>query len=134
MDHFSKQNAKKILIIDDEPQFCEDLRFLLDGPYEITIATGSQEGVRLIVENKPDLIILDLVMPAYYAHDPEDEGTEVLRMLKQGDTSTIPVLVLTKVVSDNKKAECLALGADGFLHKPPSIEELVDKIEMTTTD
>ena len=126
------QKTKKILIIDDESQFCEDLPFLLDGPYKIAIATGSQEGMRLVQEIEPDLIILDLVMPAHFATDPENEGLEVLKKLKGGDHSQIPVIVLTKMVSALKKAECLDFGAEEFLRKPPLIEELIEKIsEMT---
>ena len=128
-DQVVSKKTKKILIIDDEPQFCEDLAFLLDGPYEITMATDSQNGMKLVYETQPDLIILDLVMPAHFATDRENEGLEVLKKLKQGDTSNIPVLILTKMDSVQKKAECFALGAEGYLEKPPSVEELLAKIE-----
>lgn len=96
------------------------------------MATDSKNGMRLVKEIKPDLIILDLVMPAHFAQNPEDEGFEVLKKLKGGDESKIPVIVLTKMDSDQKRAECLILGAEEFLRKPPLIEELVEKIgEMT---
>jgi len=128
-DQIAAKKAKKILIIDDEPQFCEDLAFLLDGPYEITLATDSRNGMKLVYEKQPDLIILDLVMPAHFAKDQEDEGIEVLKKLKQGTASKVPVLILTKMDSERRKAECLNLGAEGYLKKPPSIEELLKEIE-----
>jgi CheY-like chemotaxis protein len=128
-NQISTRKTKKILIIDDEPQFCEDLAFLLGGFYETVIAAGSQEGMRFVKEIKPDLIILDLVMPAHFAKDRENEGIEVLKRLKRITPSKIPVLILTKMDSDEKRTECTAIGAEGFLRKPPLIKELVGEIE-----
>ena len=121
--------TKKILIIDDDPQFCGDIAFLLGGLYKLSIAHGSQEGMRLITEIEPDLILLDLVMPAHFAADPEREGMEFLKRLKGGDASKIPVIVLTKMDSDDVRKECLTLGAEGFFQKPPFMKELVERIE-----
>lgn len=122
----------KILIIDDDEQFSKDLSFLMHGRFRFVVATESKKGVEFLKKEKFDLVILDLVMPAHYAEEDEDEGIEVLRLIREHWVTEceykIPVIVLTKVDTERNKKICLKLSADAFLVKPPDIEELKKEI------
>ncbi len=122
------QRTKKILIIDDEEEFLNDLTFLLDGPYQLITAPGSQEGLRLLRKTSPDLIILDIHMPAYLAQSDEDEGIELLRKLKTGRWSKIPVIILTKFDIEEVKGKCSDFRIEAYFRKPPKVAELKERI------
>ena len=123
------KKAKKILIIDDEKEFLSDLTFLLDGPYQIITATGSREGLELLEKTYPDLVILDIHMPAYLAQSDEDEGIEFLRRLRTGRWSQIPVIVLTKFNLEEVKEKCSNFRPEAYFRKPPVVSELKMEIE-----
>ena len=78
----SKLISQKILVIDDDEKFTDDLQFLLKGPYRFTTVTESKRGIELLQKEKFDLVILDMMMPAFFAEEDEMEGVEVLRMMK----------------------------------------------------
>ncbi|MDP8264815.1 MAG: response regulator [Candidatus Aceula lacicola] len=80
---------KKIVIIDDEKDFCFLMKSLLEGmgPFEVDTALDGEEGYYIVLEKKPDLIFLDYVMPKM-------RGDEVLRLLRQNsETDKIPVVI-----------------------------------------
>ena len=124
----TENHTPRILMIDDDEEFTEDLKFLLDGPYQIVAVNESNKGIELLEKEKFDLVILDLVMPAFYADQDEKEGTEVLTMIKNKWRNTIPTIILTQMNKLNVIDTCHTLGADAFFIKPPVIEELKEKI------
>ncbi len=114
----------KILIIEDDP----DLRTILvtrltASGFEVKTA---QDGVLAIKEAhsfQPQLIILDLMFPA-------GGGNSVLRNLKMSNqTSSIPIIVLTAMKNENKKAEVLKLGVAAYLEKPYNPDQLLQEIQ-----
>jgi CheY-like chemotaxis protein len=127
-----KSKRFEILIIDDDRQFMEDLKFFLNGCYQVSSARESRTGIALMEQRPFDLVILDLKMPSYYANEDEREGLEVLKLIKlkwgpEGGAK-IPVIMLTRDDSPESRRSCLHYQADGFFTKPPDIETLKQKI------
>ena len=81
-DQLEQADKYRILHIDDDLQFSDDLSFLLNGPYSITSAAEAKEGLSLLEQNQYDLVILDLKMPSFYSDEDEKEGLEVLKIIK----------------------------------------------------
>jgi len=106
----------KVLVIDDEPQIRRALRAGLepDG-YTVLLAASGEEGLDQAALHNPDLVILDLAMPGI-------DGLEVCRQLR--GWSQVPILVLSVHEGEADKVAALDLGADDYVTKPFSLEEL----------
>jgi DNA-binding response OmpR family regulator len=110
----------RILIADDEPQYVWMLRFNLEASgYEVLSATNGQMAVNLAAAENPDLAILDIRMP-------EMDGYEVCRRLRE--FSTLPIILLTALAEPDDKVIGLDAGADDYVTKPFSIEELLARV------
>lgn len=117
--------AKKILVVDDEPDLLKVVTFRLRKTgYEVITATNGQNGLDLIKKEKPDLVLLDLRLPIL-------DGDEVCRRLKADDKlKSIPVILITATSSVSKIAEkTKELGADDYMMKPFDPEELLKKVK-----
>ncbi len=117
---------KKILIIDDEKDFGFFVKQNLElvGGYSVTVATGGKDGIAAAMRHKPDLILLDVIMP-------QMSGFEVLQALKDGkETTMIPVIMLTAVDTDEAKEKALGLYNEDYIVKPVAISELKAKIDV----
>ncbi len=113
---------KKILIVDDEPQIVEICKdYLRAAGYETVTANNGLQGVSLARREKPDLIVLDLMMP-------EMDGLEVTRTIRR--ESDVPIIMLTARVEETDKLIGLELGADDYITKPFSPRELVARIRV----
>lgn len=111
---------KKILIVDDEPQIVEICRdYLKAAGYETVTASNGVQGVSLARREKPDLIVLDLMMP-------EMDGLDVCRAIRH--ESDVPIIMLTARVEETDKLIGLELGADDYITKPFSPRELVARV------
>jgi two-component system, OmpR family, KDP operon response regulator KdpE len=110
----------RILVIDDEPQITRVLRGSLSAQgYDVRTANDPEEGLRLFRDWPPDLVITDLMMPGV-------SGVEVCRLIRsQGIT---PVLVLSVREHERSKVEALDAGADDYVTKPFSIQELLARV------
>jgi two-component system OmpR family response regulator len=116
---------KKILIIDDEKDFCFFVKQNLElaGGYQVVMAASGKDGIAAAIRHKPDLIILDVIMPLM-------SGFEVLQALKEGKATTmIPVIMLTAVDTDEAKEKALGLYNEDYIVKPVALSELKTKIE-----
>jgi DNA-binding response OmpR family regulator len=113
-----------ILVVDDEPQNLELIEaMLLPSGYEVLLAGRGEEALRLARERKPDLIVLDLMMPGM-------SGFEVCaRMKTDPQTAGIPVLFVTALHQLSDKERALAAGGDDFLTKPFQRAELLTRVE-----
>jgi len=115
---------KTILIVDDEAM-CRDIyKAFLEDDYQLTVVTNAQQGLDYLQQNRPDLILLDHLMPGM-------DGMTFCKMLKS-DTNTrnIPVIFVSADCISVNKASAQKAGADDFLHKPyleSSLLELVKK-------
>lgn len=115
---------KKILIIDDEINFCALLKINLEliGDYSVIITASGKEGIQFAEQNRPDLILLDLIMPKM-------DGVEVLKTLKGNDkTSSIPIIMLTGMGDEESQNKVIGLYDVDYIVKPVDIEVLKSKI------
>jgi two-component system, OmpR family, alkaline phosphatase synthesis response regulator PhoP len=115
---------KKILIVDDEKDIVEMLKYNLEKEgYTVFTALNGKRAIEQAQENKPNLILLDIMMP-------EMDGWEVCKQLmKDEKTSTIPVIFLTAKGSEVDEVVGLELGADDYIVKPISIRKLIARIK-----
>ena len=108
----------KILVVDDEPNIVELLKYNLENSgYETKEAYDGEEALNMVAKERFDLIILDLMLPKI-------DGIEVCRRLKRED-SHIPIIMLTAKSSESDKVLGLNIGADDYITKPFSIKELI---------
>jgi len=116
--------AKKILVVDDEVYILHILDFSLGAEgYEVLTAADGEEAVRLARTEKPDLIVLDIMMPKV-------DGFEACRRLKADpETSPIPVILLTAKGREVDRQVGMEVGADDYIVKPFSPTRLIEKIE-----
>ena len=113
---------KKILIIEDEQDLIKGLKLnLSDEGFDVDWAVNGVEGLRKAIEEAPDLIILDIMLP-------EMDGLEVCRKLRQKNIN-IPVIMLTAKGGEIDKVVGLEIGADDYMTKPFSIRELLARIK-----
>jgi len=117
---------KKILIVDDEASFTSLLKLNLEqtDDYEVKVENGAERAVAAARAFKPDLILLDVVMPGLF-------GSEVAARLRASDTTkSIPVVLLSAAVSRKSVDEKLGhVGGFPFIGKPASLDEIVEGIE-----
>ncbi|MEI6048972.1 MAG: response regulator transcription factor [Bacteroidota bacterium] len=113
---------KKILIIEDEIDLIKGLKLnLSDEGYDVAWAVNGLEGLRKALEEAPDLIILDIMLP-------EMDGLEVCQKLRQKNIG-IPIIMLTAKGEEIDKVVGLEIGADDYITKPFSIRELLARIK-----
>ena len=114
---------KKVLIADDEPNIVTALEFLLErNGYEVYIARNGDAALKLVEAHRPDLVLLDVMMPVR-------SGFEVCqRMRERADWRDIKIIMLTAKGRDVEMSKGLSLGADSYVTKPFSTHELVAKI------
>jgi len=117
-------SGRKILIVDDESAIRDMLRVALEmAEYHCLEASNAQDAHALIVDEKPDLILLDWMMPG-------TSGIELARRLKRDEvTSDIPIIMLTAKGEEDNKIQGLEVGADDYITKPFSPRELVARLK-----
>lgn len=119
----------RIVVADDDRMFRKVAETTLRRRgYEVAIASDGEEALQLIRSERPDIIVLDLIMPKL-------QGFDVLTILKQDTlTSAIPVIVLSSLTQEQDKQEALDLGAVAYFNKTTfSIGELLKQVETTLT-
>ena len=114
---------EKILIVEDEPNIVVPLQFIMkDNGYDVTVAFSGEEAVDAITESKPDLILLDIMLPGM-------DGYELCQMIRQNpDWKGIKIIFLTALGREADMAKGMALDADAYITKPFSNKEVVEKV------
>jgi two-component system KDP operon response regulator KdpE len=114
------KNKPVILVVDDEPQILRVMRASLPARgYEVKTAAGGEEAIDEVRKEMPDLIILDLVMQGL-------SGLETCQRIRE--FSPVPIIVLSAKGSETDKIAALDLGADDYVTKPFSLDELLARI------
>jgi DNA-binding response OmpR family regulator len=115
--------AKKVLIVDDEPNIVTALEYLLTkNGYQVTVAPNGEEALAAVEQDRPDLVLLDIMMPKL-------NGYEVCRRIRERpEGAAIRIVVLSAKGREVDVSKGLALGADLYVTKPFSNTELVSKI------
>jgi len=112
----------KILTIEDDPAITSFLNILLTiYEMQVLIANDGATGIEMARTTSPDLILLDLMMPIV-------DGWKVCREIRA--FSQVPIIVVSAVSNKEKIAEALAAGANAYIEKPISIEDLVSQIRQ----
>jgi DNA-binding response OmpR family regulator len=114
--------AKKILFVDDEPEIleiCSD--YLKASGYDVVTAKDGAQGLSAFHRERPDLIVLDLMLP-------EIDGLDVCRTIRR--ESNVPIIMLTARVEEMDKLIGLEIGADDYMTKPFSPRELVARVRV----
>ncbi|UCV09758.1 response regulator transcription factor [Dechloromonas denitrificans] len=116
--------AHKILIVDDEPNIVISLEFLMKKEgFEIAIAGDGEEALAKVASFKPDLLLLDVMMP-------KKSGFEVCEALRADPAlAGLLIVMLTAKGRDAEVAKGLAIGADAYVTKPFSTKDLVAKVK-----
>jgi DNA-binding response OmpR family regulator len=114
------QMAYKILVVDDEPNLVSTVRaYLEDSGFDVVTASNGREALFVSRHERPDLIVLDLMMP-------EMDGWEAARLIRR--ESSVPIIMLTARVDDADKVAGLEMGADDYITKPFNPRELVARV------
>ena len=115
--------SRKILVADDEPNIVISLEYLMKREgYTVLVARDGQEALDMIARDRPDLVLLDVMMP-------KKSGFEVCQAVRASEElQSTKILILTAKGRDTDVAKGLALGADAYVTKPFSTRELVQKV------
>src|SRR6266852_7267900 len=110
--------ARRILIVDDEPNIVESLEFLMRGSdYEVRVARNGDEALRRAESFRPDLVLLDVMMP-------QRSGFEVCQKIRENPAlRNVKIIMLTAKGRDVEKEKGLDLGANAYVTKPFSTKE-----------
>jgi DNA-binding response OmpR family regulator len=112
---------ERVLAVDDEPRYLEIIRFNLEAAgYRVDVAASGEQALETAAAQEPDLIVLDLMLPGI-------DGFEVCRRVRE--RSTCPIIMLTAKGSEEDKVRGLRLGADDYVTKPFSAQELLARVE-----
>jgi len=115
----------KILVIDDEPNIVQTLQDRLEmNDYEVITAGNGKEGLKKALQEKPDVLLLDVIMPIMDGH----EMLEALRKQPDGNFSSVIMLTARSQTQDIARAN--ACGIDDYIVKPFDLSELLEKIEV----
>ena len=113
---------KKILLIDDSPFFRGQLKLSLGKEYDVVEAGTGAEGLDMVKREKPDLVLLDVIMPDY-------SGFEICRILRESESNNLmPIIMITSQDAQEDILVGLELGADDYVKKPFNERELLSRI------
>lgn len=125
-------SVPRILVVDDSPTILQLITgMLVDGGYAVLTAADGEEALRLAIEERPALILLDVILPKF-------NGYQVCRQLKSlPETAHIPVVMITRKAKESDRRWGMEQGADGYITKPFDLHDLlkiVDSFVLQETD
>jgi two-component system, OmpR family, response regulator VicR len=123
LTQFKHPKSMKILVIDDQPMILKTLHHRLEkAGFDIAAAIDGKQAMSLFDSEKPDLVIVDLLLP--FAG-----GFEILNFIREQRKSQIPVMVLSTIGLEKTIVEAFALGADDYITKPFRPSEIVARVK-----
>ena len=123
------EKKAKILLVDDDADFVESTKIVLESkPYDVIVAVDGDEGLRKAKEEKPDLVLLDIIMPV------KDGFTAAEQFKEDPELSKIPVLMLTSFSTKGgethlARSRGFSLETEDYIDKPVTPEELLKRVE-----
>ena len=115
--------AKRILLVDDDPEIIESLRYALSAKgFDVIIARDGNQGLAMAERDDPDLVILDMMMP-------KRSGFLVLEKLRRTRPVPIRIIMITANEGSRHKAYAEMLGVDDYIRKPFPMGRLVDSVQ-----
>ena len=119
----AESGAKRILIVDDDAEIVESLRYALEAKkYTVLIARDGNQGLAMAERENPDLVILDMMMP-------KRSGFLVLEKLRRTRALPLKVIMITANEGSRHKAYAEMLGVDDYIRKPFAMERLVESVD-----
>lgn len=120
---------RTVLLVDDEPNIVLSLEFLVEqAGYEARVARDGESALKEIEERKPDLVLLDVMLP-------KRDGFDVCRRIRANpEWNDIRIVMLTAKGRDSEREKGLALGADAYITKPFSTREAMEQIKRFLDD
>ncbi len=115
---------KKVLVVEDHPDILEVFCQLLETwDFAVVSATTGMEGVTKAAEEKPQLILMDIMMPGM-------DGREATRRIRSNpETKDIPILAITALTKESELRECIEAGCNDYMLKPFNYKDLQEKIQ-----
>ncbi|MCH7570556.1 MAG: response regulator [Deltaproteobacteria bacterium] len=115
---------KKALVVEDHPDMLEVLTWQMEMMgFSVIAAKNGKEGVEKAFEEKPQLILMDIMMPGM-------DGREATRLIRaNAETQDIPILAATVLFRESDRRSCLEAGCNDFIQKPFTFQELQQMIE-----
>ena len=118
----SKKDSKHILVVDDDYEIAESIRYALNAAgFQVSLARDGNEGVAVAETKRPDLMILDMMMP-------KRSGLLVLERLRQYNDDPVPVIMITGNEGNRHREYAELLGVSDYLHKPFTMDRLLDSV------
>ena len=119
----SSNSGKRILIVDDDPDIVESVRFPLEKKgYQVLVARDGNQGLTIAEKETPDLVILDMMMP-------KRSGFLVLEKLRRTHEDPIRVIMITANEGSRHKAYAEMLGVDDYIRKPFAMDRLIESVD-----
>ncbi len=120
---------RTVLLVDDEPNIILSLEFLIEqAGYEARVARDGEAALKSIEERKPDLVLLDVMLP-------KRDGFDVCQRIRANPAwNDIRIVMLTAKGRDSERQKGLALGADAYITKPFSTREAMEQIKRFLDD
>jgi DNA-binding response OmpR family regulator len=116
-------SAKRILLVDDDPEIIESLRYALGAKgYNISVARDGNQGLAMAERDAPDMVILDMMMP-------KRSGFLVLERLRRTMPKTIKIIMITANEGSRHKAYAEMLEVDDYIRKPFAMDRLLGSVE-----
>lgn len=121
--------AKKILIVDDDPNIVISLEFLMKREgFDVAVAMDGEAALQSIAEHAPDLVLLDIMMP-------KKDGYEVCQQIRATPAwDKVKVVMVTAKGRDTERSKGLAMGADAYVTKPFSTKDLAQQVRQLLGD
>jgi DNA-binding response OmpR family regulator len=121
--------TRTVLLVDDEPNIILSLQFLIEqAGYEARVARDGEAALKAIEEHKPDLVLLDVMLP-------KRDGFDVCERIRANPAwKDIRIVMLTAKGRDSEREKGLALGADAYITKPFSTREAMEQIKRFLDD
>ena len=117
------ENAKRILLVDDDAEIIEAMRYTLEAKgYEILVARDGNQGLAMAEREDPDLVILDMMMP-------KRSGFLVLEKLRRTRPVPMRIIMITANEGSRHKAYAEMLGVDDYIRKPFAMDRLIASVE-----
>lgn len=118
----SDQKNRRILIVDDDPEIIESVRYALQAEgYEVSIARDGNQGLAMAETEAPDLLILDMMMP-------KRSGFLVLEKIRRSESESIPIIMITANEGTRHKAYAEMLGVNDYIRKPFAMDRLITAV------
>jgi len=122
-DDAKKSAKKRVLLVDDDPEIIDALRYALNAKgFETLIARDGNQGLAMAEREDPDLVILDMMMP-------KRSGFLVLEKLRRTHPIPVRVIMITANEGSRHKAYAEMLGVDDYIRKPFGMDRLIDSVE-----